>query len=263
MSSEPKKQKNLPVQDVALRVSGLAIEVVAKLVAGSAPAERRPREVIVDKLFAAVVSDDAGAFSALRPELRRARITAPMLADIYIPEVARKLGQCWEDDSLSFAAVSIGTARLQAILREVGASWWADERAESASTTVLVIIPEGEQHTLGAMVLISQLRRKGVSVCLRFDPGGDELQSLLKGRLFDGVMITLSSSQKAPTVARLVQRIRHSAPRPLVVVLGGSAVQEPSRMSQVTGVDLATNDLESALKSILANRLPLTLLETA
>jgi len=262
MSSGPKNRKHLPLQDAPLRVSGLAIKVVAKMVAGTAPNERRLREVVVDKLLAAVLSADPLAFEAMRPDLRRARITAAMLADTYIPEVARKLGQGWEDDCMSFVEVSIGTARLQAILREIGASWSADERAEGGTTTVLVIVPQGEQHTLGAMVLISQLRRRGVSVCLRFGPGIAEMRRLLEGRLFDGVMISLSNLDKVPEVTRLVQNIREAAPRPLFVALGGVVLREPKDLLARTGVDLATNDIDAVLKSLRPLAVPLSLFET-
>jgi methylmalonyl-CoA mutase cobalamin-binding subunit len=262
MSSGPKKTSHLPAEDAALRVSGLAIKVVAKLVAGVAPAERQLRDGVVDKLLAAVLSADSNAFATLKPELRRARITPAMLADTYIPEVARRLGQGWQDDCMSFADVSIGAARLQAILREIGASWSADERSDGLSTTVLVIVPANEQHTLGAMVLVSQLRRRGVSVCLRFGPGGEELRVLLQSRLFDGVMISLSTEDKVSAVALLVANIRKAAPRQILVALGGALMQPPADILARTGVDLVTNDLDAVLRSMRPVAASLTLLES-
>lgn len=262
MSSGPKKRRHPPVPAARLRVAELAIEVVAKLVSGPTPAERLPREVVVEKLIAAVTSPDPAAYAELRPELRRARVTAALMADVYIPEVARRLGQSWQDDDLSFAAVSVGCARLQAILREVSAGWSADERGEGQGRTVLVIVPPGEQHTLGAMVLVSQLRRRGVSACLRFAPEEGELCALLKERQFDVAMITLSSDERVAAVARVVRALRDASPRPIFVALGGPALQGAADLQARTGVDLLSSDLELVLKRLRSVGAAVNVLET-
>jgi hypothetical protein len=73
-------------------------------------------QAMVAALARALVSPDPAAFDALRPDLRRARISETDLADAYFPAVARYLGCAWVEDRMPFTEVSIGTARMQARL---------------------------------------------------------------------------------------------------------------------------------------------------
>jgi MerR family transcriptional regulator, light-induced transcriptional regulator len=250
MRSGQKKHKDRLAAGAPLSVSSLAIEVVAKLVARPVPIERSLRQDILDKLVAAVLSDDPAAGAALKADLTRARVSSTVLADLYIPEAARKLGQGWNEDCLTFAQVSIGTAKLQAMLREIGADWTADARAVAAKTTVLVIVPQEQQHTLGAMVLLNQLRRRGVSVCLRLAPKPEEIGALLTTRKFDGVMISLASQENVPHVSRIVGILRKSCPRGVFIALGGAAIADSHDLVARTGVDLVSNDLDLVLQTL-------------
>ncbi len=156
-------------------VAQFAFEVVARLVAGDVTTTGTLREDLIERFSWAIIDPEFGRFDAMKPDLRRARISPTLFADRYVPEIARRLGKGWEDDTMSFAQVTMGASRLQAILREIGADWAADQGALASMThaersTILMIVPPGEQHTLGVFVLIGQLRRRGVSVCLRIGP---------------------------------------------------------------------------------------------
>ena len=171
-SEEPDMQQEVPLGTMprpdagAGGVTQFAAEVVARLIQRDMAEEAGLREPLVERFIAAVCSTDPEAFEILKPELRRARVSATAVADLYIPEVARRLGAAWEADCLSFAAVTMGVARLQAILREIGACWSADRGGVVDGPMVLLVLPQGEQHTLGAMVLAGRLRRMGISVAM-------------------------------------------------------------------------------------------------
>jgi MerR family transcriptional regulator, light-induced transcriptional regulator len=85
------------------------------------------------------------------------------IADFYVPEVARRLGAAWCEDRTSFADVTVGTARLQGLLREIGPDWFSDARlGDRPPVCVLVVVSRDEFHTLGAMVLA---RNSAASAC--------------------------------------------------------------------------------------------------
>ncbi|MBC7676540.1 MAG: hypothetical protein H7173_10900, partial [Rhodoferax sp.] len=107
---------------------GLAAEIVAKLAARENQTDAVYSEAIVQRLTDAVLTDNATLIEALKPDMRGARISPVMLADIYIPEAARRLGRAWEDDTLTFADVTFGTVRLQSILRDISSDWASDAR---------------------------------------------------------------------------------------------------------------------------------------
>jgi len=112
----------------APRMTKLAAQVVAQLVAREAPRRARQlNEDLLRQIIACVTGPVFNPLAALRADLRRARVAAALLVESYIPAVARRLGAEWESDRRSFAEVSLGTARLQGMLREVSASGSAND----------------------------------------------------------------------------------------------------------------------------------------
>lgn len=259
-STEPTMQDGIYMADdrraagVAGGVSEFAAEVVARLVARDGVGGKVLREDLVVQFMDAVRAADAKAFERLKPSLKRARISASVLADIYVPEVARRLGRGWEEDTISFAEVTMGVARLQAILREIGSHWTAGTVSRDDRSTLLLILPAGEQHTLGAMVVAGWLRRQGISVCLRIAPSVADLVSLLSLRRFDGAMISIACNDKLDVCAKLVKTLKQSVDYDLRVAVGGAlALKDEEELSQ-TGADIITNDLPSALSALGLSR---------
>jgi methylmalonyl-CoA mutase cobalamin-binding subunit len=208
------------------------------------------REPVVSGLITAALSGKKDAFADLLRELKRARVSAAALADIYIPEAARRMGDAWQDDQMSWLDVSIGVGRMQSLLREIGTAWAADQAGDTGHGTVLLIVPEREQHTLGPMVAMGQLRRFGVSVCLRIAPSSNELRSLMASRQFDGVLISIATKDKLDTVTKTVQFIKTSATKHMPIVVGGAVTTKVEDLAACTGADLASNDICAALEAI-------------
>lgn len=259
-STEPTMQDGIYRADdrradgVAGGVSEFASEVVARLVARDAVGGRVLREDLVMQFMDAVRAPDARAFEALKPSLKRARVSASVLADLYVPEVARRLGRGWEEDTVTFAEVTMGVARLQAILREIGSNWTAGTASRDDRSTLLLILPAGEQHTLGAMVIAGWLRRQGISVCLRIAPSFADLVSLLALRHFDGAMISIACNDKLEVCTKLVKTLKQSVGYELRVAVGGALAEKDVGELSQTGADIVTNDLPAALSALGLSR---------
>jgi MerR family transcriptional regulator, light-induced transcriptional regulator len=230
-------------------VSQFASDVVARLVDREALYETNLREDLIVRFMDAVVRPDMGSLDALKPDLRRARISGTTFADRYIPEIARRLGQAWVDDCMSFADVTMGTARLQAILREISKEWAENARADDMGT-ILLIIPAGEQHTLGALVLMGQLRRRSVSVCLRIGPSDADLRNLLAQRTFDGVFVSGGQVAMLAVCAQLVTTLKDLTDGHLAVAVGGAMLELLPKPVHINGADAVTNDLTDALSAM-------------
>jgi len=208
------------------------------------------REPVVSGLITAALSGKNDAFADLLRELKRARVSAAALADIYIPEAARRMGDAWQNDQMSWLDVSVGVGRMQSLLREIGMAWVADQAGDTGHGTVLLIVPDREQHTLGPMVAMGQLRRFGVSVCLRIAPSHNELRSLLAARQFDGVLISIATKDKLESVSKTVQFMKSVALKPLPIVVGGAVTPNVEDLAACTGADLASNDICAALEAL-------------
>jgi hypothetical protein len=229
-------------------VSYFASQVVSLLADRNAKAVVEPREALVTRLIAASQSGTKSAFAELLSEVKRARISVAALADIYIPLAARRMGQSWHDDQMSWMDVSIGVGRLQSLLREIGSAWVADQAGDTGHGTVLFIVPDREQHTLGPMVATGQMRRYGVSVCLRIAPSLNELRSLVAARRFDGVMISVSTRDKLDPVGKTVQFLRTVVSHPLPIIVGGAVMATADDIMESTGADFSSNDVGAALE---------------
>jgi len=240
----------------------VAQEVAARLVAREAGAAMPVlREVLVRRLCDAAMSPESGAFDALKSEMRRARISAPTLAEGYIPEAARRFGLDWDSDRTSFAGVTMAMTRLQSLLRHIEAGWTAEDGRTGVGAgaltgraggrrSILVILPDGEQHSLGALVVAGQLRRMGVSVCLRVAPTEADLKGLLVARAFDGAMLSLAASARIAAAARIVRQLGDLTDGRLFVAVGGSLATERDDLAAQTGARIASNDLTDALQAL-------------
>lgn len=231
-------------------VSYFASQVVSMLAGRTSKAYSELREPLVVGLIAASLAGTRDAFAELLAEVRRSRISLAALADIYIPEAARRMGQSWHHDEMSWMDVTLGVGRMQSLLREIGNAWSADQAGDTGHGTVMLILPDREQHTLGPMVAVGQMRRYGVSVCLRIAPSFEELRSLLTARRFDGILISVATKEKLPTVAKTVQFLKTVLNCPCPIVVGGAVMAKVEDPAACTGADISSNDIGIALEAI-------------
>ena len=231
-------------------ITQFATEVVARLVGRDGTSCPELREPLVQRFMEAVMKGDPESFEALKPELKRARISYIALADCYIPEVARRLGVEWEEDRVSFADVTMGVARLQAILREIGTTWVANAADRDWTATMLLILPASEQHTLGAMVIAGWLRRQGISVCLRIGPTLAEIAELVSTHPFDGAMISIASEDRLEVCSKLIRTMKTGTANKIRVAVGGAVLERGEDVASATGADIVTNNLEEAVRML-------------
>ena len=244
---QPLNQVRSSAEDTS-GVSFFASQVVSLLADRSVKSVMEPREQLITGLIAASLSGTKAAFSGLLTEVKRARISLAALSDVYIPIAARRMGQAWADDEMSWIDVTIGVGRMQSPLREIGTAWVADQAGDTGHGTVMLIVPDREQHTLGPMVATGQLRRYGVSVCLRIAPSFNELRSLMAARHFDGVMISVATKEKLESVTKTVQFLKTTMGSPTPIVVGGAVMSKVEDPASCTGADFSSNDIGAALE---------------
>jgi hypothetical protein len=231
-------------------VNYFASQVVSLLVDRNSRGSVELREPLVQAMITASVSGSDHAFEQLLAEVRRTRISLSALADVYVPEAARRMGEAWEADRMSWLEVSIGVGRLQSLLREIGNAWFADQSGDIGYGTILLILPDKEQHTLGPMVAMGQMRRFGVSVCLRIGPSLDELRNLLETRNFDGIMISVGTEGKLPLASNIVKFLKSIRSPSTPILIGGAVMSMVEDVASCTGADYAFNDIGAALEAI-------------
>jgi MerR family transcriptional regulator, light-induced transcriptional regulator len=204
----------------------------------------------IEMLFDAAIGPDPLACRSVAKLLVSKGVAPERICDIYIPAIARRMGDDWCTDELSFSSITIGTARLQYLLRELGPSnadevRWDDE---SETQSVLLLVARDADHTLGAMVLATQLRRRGFSVKLSIGEDAEHLMTTLSDGKFDAIFLSACQTDDLEALRGLVENIRMSLTSSAPIILGGYIVEQNVDVLAITGVDMVTSQLDEALE---------------
>ncbi|MEM9708959.1 MAG: cobalamin-dependent protein [Pseudomonadota bacterium] len=227
-------------------VTSLASQALSELARKRANRDERIMAALTEKLEAAVLDRNPHRRIAVLAEMRAEGIADTVIAETCIPEVARRLGDAWCEDHMSFADVTIGSARLQAMVRDLGGPDPEDGRTQGGR--VAVIVTGDETHTLGAMVLTNQLRRLGISVRLILGKDEASVIPILAECDFDAIMISASHSEKLVSLGNFVEKIRRGVPSQTPIIVGGSVVERGNDVLKRTGADYATTNVHEALQ---------------
>lgn len=229
-------------------IVALAMEAMGRLAAKRVDGGKDLHKQLLNRVLDSAREADDASLQSLVSEFTRARIPLSSVATDYIPEAARILGRQWETDQSSFAQVTMCMTRLHDLLHLVQDGDAADTASRVRESAILLIIPPGEQHTLGAMVAAGILRRRGVSVCVRFAPGLSDLTVLLANRQFDAALITLGSVERLEICAKLVKTLKQMTKGTLGIAVGGACAEACESQLGDAGADVVTNDLPRVIE---------------
>jgi len=224
-----------------------ALRSVASATHNSQP---RTRGDWVTQLCAALVSESETSHKAVLSSLIAAGITQREIFQSYIPDVARMLGEMWVQDRASFVDVTLGASRLQALFREYdedGFERWMD-RSIPLGQSVLMIVPEFEQHSLGAFVAADQMRRHGLWVHMGIGLTREELTRLVSNGRFSMLGLSVATRKSLEQVTDLIDDVRVNNPDCAPIVIGGRVVEDAQMIERRTGADHAVKSIREAIE---------------
>ncbi|KPP92132.1 MAG: B12-dependent PpsR anti-repressor AppaA [Rhodobacteraceae bacterium HLUCCA08] len=225
-------------------VANRALAVVASRSAGD---RRQSDPELLAMMRQCLLGGDRDACKLTIRTMTDAGVPIDDIADLYIPDLAHQLGEDWCEDRLSFAEVTIGTSKLQTLLREISSDWAADKIGTPDLGAALVIVGAEENHTLGAQVLAARLRRRGMSVRVQLSATAGDVATTVERADFDMVMISVSRRENLEMAQKFVEIVRNLAKRPPPIVVGGALEVSTRDITDRTGADFATSDIDEAL----------------
>ena len=229
-------------------VNSLATEVLSVVAKNSQLGETVRWSMLVDKFCDVVRAFEPDALVSFMAELRAIGVSNDEIAETLIPAAARKLGDRWCTDHLGFADVTIGSARLQSILRDLSTTGDVKIVRDDTAPAIAIAVRADEHHTLGALVLAYHYRRQGIAVRVLLGRSDEEIAEVVQGGDFGALFISASGGVKLESLRNLVNLVQnglHAAPP---IVVGGSLLESRKNAKTLTGADYATNDPAKALR---------------
>ena len=160
---------------------------------------------------------------------------------------ARRLGEGWEDDTLSFTDVTVALSRLHQVLRAL--SWRVPSPAPAEGARAVCFSPyPGSQHTFGLAVLEDGFRRAGWRTWLDPHAAIDDAEETLAADWFDVWGLSVTCDTPVAPIAALVARVRAASRNPdLFVMVGGRMFCERPELARDAGADATASDARNAL----------------
>lgn len=225
--------------------AGLAREALKHLVSVRGQDAVSVKQDHLDHFMQALSQDPVFDAARLLDDMAGRRLDAQTVACSYVPEAARRLGERWLADEISFVDVTVCTERLHGLVRRVD-EVMEDAGAETGPST-LILVAEAEQHTLGAFVLALQLRAAGFSTVVRVAPVASDLTLLMAANRFDLALVSLGCSAALESGVGLVRTLRLLSRGEMCIFVGGSIPVPDERLLAETGADRALRDVSALL----------------
>lgn len=229
-------------------------EIIPRLMLAHAPAAQAAVVVgqrTLEAFTRMTLSSEAPALTAYVEALIAGGLSLEdALVDLLAP-AARRLGDEWNEDEISFTDVTVGLGRLQQVVRALRVGHPTRAPDPDAPAACFVTAP-GEQHSFGLSLLEDHFRRAGWRTWLDTAATREDAARTVATGWFDVLGLSATSDTSLELIASTVARARAaSRNRRLFVLVGGRLFDEDSRLAEVVGADAGCATAGEALS--LAN----------
>ena len=210
----------------------------------------KTRQDWVALICTALMSGSDSSHKAIIASLIASGVSQREVLDSVIPAVSRRLGEMWVEDRASFVDVTLGASRLQEIYRDASDAGHDRilDRTIPLGQSVLMVVPDFEQHSLGAFSAADQLRRYGIWVRMAIGLDHQELGKLVTYGGFSMVGLTVGSSKTLERVTGLIDYLRANISVCPPICVGGNAVVDARKIERRTGADHAVRSVKEAME---------------
>lgn len=168
-----------------------------------------------------------------------------------IPRIARKLGDQWISDSLSFTEVTIATGRLQKLIYSLDHLFQETRTHAATAHTILVSAAPGSHHTLGPLILSNYFTWAGWNVLNESTPSKRFIEATVARQSLTAIALSIADYDQLDQLPALIQSIRNKSRNPRIVVLTGGSLYNADAMSfGHIKADIKSNTPEEALHQL-------------
>ena len=202
----------------------------------------------VDTFVQLVIENEADVAARYVDSLRAEGFPiATLYLDLLAP-AARRLGDMWDTDDVSFADVTIGVCRMHQVLLEFTRCFDATTKNGDDSQTALIAPAPGEQHTFGLFMVMEFLRREGWTCYSGTPSTRKEFLKLANSADFRLIGLSISADRNLQEAGQLIKDLRRRTDAKILV--GGRCVLESPKLVDELGADAMARDGREAARVI-------------
>lgn len=195
----------------------------------------------LDSLCDALVSPEPDDAADLLRAAHEAGASPDRIYLSYIAGAARRLGERWEDDRVSFVDVTLGLSRLHQIIRDLGPAFFATQTDADTRLTALFAAVPGESHVLGVVLAADFFRRQGWQVDIDTCATTEGLLTAASARRYSAIGLSAGTRRARRTLTELVPQLRFAAETAFIMIGGHLTEMEPD-IARITGADAIVRD---------------------
>ena len=167
---------------------------------------------------------DRQAAAAVIERLREAGIGQEHIFVDLIAPAARRLGEQWEEDEVSFTDVTIGLVLMHEVIHSMGYEYLDGPQHAGGVRRVMLASAPGSQHVLGLSIVSEFFRSAGWQVVLEVSQSSQELCHAVQNEWFDLVGLSVALDAQLEELPALVARLKGASRNPGTPVLLGGPV---------------------------------------
>lgn len=175
----------------------------------------------INKLTNLLLDTKEGSFELAITVLKTHGASINYIVLELIPEIARQFGKQWEDDSLSFADVSMGVNKLERVIHKLDYLFQANQLNRQQNKAIFITGFPGSQHSLGSLIFANFLIFSGWQV---HRPNQVNLDSIVHGvssKMLQAIAISISTNEQLDRLPDLINTLRQKSQNPKIIVLIG------------------------------------------
>lgn len=230
-------------------LTALAQEVVQRVAVSLhvLPMDFLPTSEEIDGLCQALLSTDPHAAIALIEQAQKNGASYEALCLSNLAVAARRLGEWWDEDRVSFYEVTLAAGRIYAILRTLRLDRLLPT-PDMRRSAIFASVPD-DLHTLGITIAADLARDKGWDIELFTGLPHAELVHTFEARETALIGLSASGKRSLPALIKLIVALRISNPRARILVCGQIAASSFNLVG-ITGADAAATDFEGAIEHL-------------
>jgi len=215
----------LPGLAVQLLADEVVVQLAKRLNPTGAPVIPEP-SISVEEFCAALLSDETDVAIAMIRQDRRNGVPLETVYLMTLAAAARRLGEMWEADTLSFLQVSAAAGRIFDIMRTLRSEITPDPTLSQVKHALFATVP-GELHTLGVTMAADLFRNRGWDIDLRTSYDHEELVNVISIRPYRIIGLSAGDESSILPLTRLVVALRITQPQAHIVVAGNLVTKVP------------------------------------